>query len=46
VQKNSGETPHNSFKASNILRKFPETHYDMNSPNKVFGAHENNFRTF
>jgi hypothetical protein len=27
-------------------RKFPETHWDMNNPNKVFRAHEKNFRGF
>jgi hypothetical protein len=28
-------------------RKIPkETHWDTNNPNKVFGAHENDFRAF
>jgi hypothetical protein len=26
--------------------KFPETHWDMNNPNKVFRAQEKDFRAF
>jgi hypothetical protein len=26
--------------------KFPELDWDMNNPNKVFGAHEKDFRAF
>jgi hypothetical protein len=26
--------------------KFPETDWDMNNPNKVFNAHEKDFRAF
>jgi hypothetical protein len=28
------------------LGKFPETDWDMINPNKVFGAHEKDFRAF
>jgi hypothetical protein len=33
-------------KIPKIPVKFPETHWDMNTPNKVFEAHEKDFRTF
>jgi hypothetical protein len=33
-------------KFQKILGKFPETNWDMNNPNKVFGAHEKDFRAF
>jgi hypothetical protein len=36
----------NTSKITKIPRKFPETHWDMNNPNKVFGAHEKGFRAF
>jgi hypothetical protein len=36
----------NTQKILKILEKFLETHWDMNNPNKVFGAHENDFRAF
>jgi hypothetical protein len=36
----------NTQKILKILGKFLETHWDMNNPNKVFGAHENDFRAF
>jgi hypothetical protein len=49
IQKNSV----NYFKARKILRKsqkipgkFLEIDYDMNNPNKAFGAHEKDFRAF
>jgi hypothetical protein len=29
-----------------IPRKFPEIDWDMNNQNKVFGAHEEDFRAF
>jgi CRISPR/Cas system CSM-associated protein Csm5 (group 7 of RAMP superfamily) len=31
-------------KITKILGKFPETNWDTNNPNKVFGAHEKDFR--
>jgi hypothetical protein len=31
-------------KNSQKSRKFPETHWDMHNPNKVFGADEKDFR--
>jgi hypothetical protein len=31
------------MKIPKILGKFPETDWDMNNPNKVFGAHEKDF---
>jgi hypothetical protein len=34
------------MKILKISRKFPELDYDMNNPNKVFGAHEKDFRAF
>jgi hypothetical protein len=47
------EKSRNYFKAREILRKFPkilgnfpEIDWDMNNPNKVFGAQEKNFRAF
>jgi hypothetical protein len=33
-------------KSQNFQEKFPETYWDMNNPNKVFGAHEKDFRAF
>jgi hypothetical protein len=36
----------NTSKITKIPGKFPETHWDMNNPNKVFGAHEKDFRAF
>jgi hypothetical protein len=30
----------NTPKISKNARKFPETHWDMNNTNNVFGAHE------
>ena len=29
-----------------ILGKIPEIELDMRNPNKIFGAHENDFSTF
>jgi hypothetical protein len=37
--KNTQKTPKNPG-------KFPEIDWDMNNPNKVFGAHEKDFRAF
>jgi hypothetical protein len=34
----------NTQKITKIPGKFPETHWDMKNPNKVFGAHEKDFR--
>jgi hypothetical protein len=36
----------NTPKITKIPRKFPETLWDMNNPNKVFGAHEKDFKAF
>jgi hypothetical protein len=36
----------NTPKITKIPGKFPETHWDMSYPNKVFGAHEKKFRVF
>jgi hypothetical protein len=36
----------NTQKIPKNLGKFPEIHWDMNNPNKVFGAHEKDFRAF
>jgi hypothetical protein len=33
-------------KITKIPEKFLETDYDMNNPNKTFGAHEKDFRAF
>jgi hypothetical protein len=33
-------------KSQKILGKFLEIAYDMNNPNKAFGAHEKDFRAF
>jgi hypothetical protein len=33
----------NTPKITKVPGKFPETHWDMNNPNKVFGAHEKRF---
>jgi hypothetical protein len=47
------EKSRNCFRGTKITQKipeipgkFPETHWDMNNPNKVFGAHEKDFRAF
>jgi hypothetical protein len=34
----------NILKIPKIPGKFPEAHWDMNNPNKVFGAHEKDFK--
>jgi hypothetical protein len=34
----------NTLKITTIPGKFPETHWDMNNPNKVVGVHEKDFR--
>jgi hypothetical protein len=34
----------NTQKILKIPRKFPETDWDTNNPNKIFGAHEKDFR--
>jgi hypothetical protein len=36
----------NTLKISKLPRKFPERHWDMKNPNKVFGADEKDFRAF
>jgi hypothetical protein len=36
----------NTQKIPKNLGKFSEIHWDMNNPNKVFGAHEKDFRAF
>jgi hypothetical protein len=36
----------NTQKIPKIPRKFPEIDWDTNNPNKVFGAHEKDFRAF
>jgi hypothetical protein len=36
----------NTPKITKIPGKFPELDWSMNSPNKVFGAHEKDFRAF
>jgi hypothetical protein len=36
----------NTRKITKIARKFLEIDYDMNNPNKAFGAHEKDFRAF
>jgi hypothetical protein len=33
-------------KIPKIPGKFPKTHWDMNNTNKIFGAHEKDFRAF
>jgi hypothetical protein len=33
----------NTPKITTIPGKIPETHWDMNNPNKVFGVHEKRF---
>jgi hypothetical protein len=47
------EKPRNCLKTRKILRKitkipgkFLKIDYDMNNPNKAFGAHEKDFRAF
>jgi hypothetical protein len=34
------------MKIPKIAGKFPEIHWDTNNPNKIFGAHEQDFRAF
>jgi hypothetical protein len=48
---NNSRNPRNCFKGTkNIPKlkknplKFREAHWDMNNPNKIFGAHEKDFR--
>jgi hypothetical protein len=36
----------NTPKITKIPGKFLEIDYDMNNPNKAFGAHEKDFRAF
>jgi hypothetical protein len=36
----------NTPKITKIPGKFPELDWDTNNPNKVFGAHEKDFRAF
>jgi hypothetical protein len=36
----------NTLKILKILEKIPEIDLVMNNPNKVFGAHEKEFRAF
>jgi hypothetical protein len=36
----------NTPKITKIPGKFPETLWDMNNPNKIFGAHEKDFKAF
>jgi hypothetical protein len=36
----------NTPEITRILQKFLEIDYDMNNPNKAFGAHEKDFRAF
>jgi hypothetical protein len=36
----------NTQKILKIPEKFPEIDWDMNNPNKAFGAHEKDFRVF
>jgi hypothetical protein len=36
----------NAPKIIKIPAKFPELDWDTNNPNKVFGAHEKDFRAF
>jgi hypothetical protein len=36
----------NILKIPTILGKFLEIDWNMNNPNKVFGAHEKDFRAF
>jgi hypothetical protein len=33
----------NTAKITKIPGKFPEAHWDMKNPNKVFGTHEKDF---
>jgi hypothetical protein len=53
VQKQIWEIPENAYKAKKntpkipeIPEKFPEVHWSTSNPNKVFGAHEKDFRVF
>jgi hypothetical protein len=53
VQKQVPENPEYVFETRKMLRnflkipgKFPEIDWDMNNPNKVFGAHEKDFSAF
>jgi hypothetical protein len=36
----------NTRKIPKISEKNSQTHWDTNNPNKVFGAHEKDFRAF
>jgi hypothetical protein len=36
----------NTRKIPKIPRKFPKTRWETNNPNKIFGAHEKDFRDF
>jgi hypothetical protein len=36
----------NTKKIPKLSVKFPEVHWDMNNPNKVFISHEKDFRAF
>jgi hypothetical protein len=36
----------NTQEIPKIPRKYPELDWSMNNPNKVFGAHEKDFRAF
>jgi hypothetical protein len=36
----------NILKIPKILEKFPEIDWNMNNPNKIFGVHEKDFRSF
>jgi hypothetical protein len=36
----------NTLKITEIPGKFPEIDWDMNNPNKIFGAHEKDSRAF
>jgi hypothetical protein len=53
MRKQFQKTSRNCLKARKIHRKsqkfqefFPEAHWNMINPNKVFGAHEKDFRSF
>jgi hypothetical protein len=43
---NNPRDTENTQKIPKILGKFPETHWDMNNPNKVFGVQEKYCRAF
>jgi hypothetical protein len=53
LQKNNSRNSRNYFKGTKNTQKitktpgkFPEAHWDMNNPNKIFGVHEKDFRAF